>query len=91
MALPGSFVLDQNYPNPFNPTTAIAFSLPQKSMVSLIVYNTLGQIVATLWRGDLGPGRHEFSLDGSRLASGAYLYRLEAGNFSGTKKCVLIR
>jgi hypothetical protein len=90
--------LNQNYPNPFNPTTKINFSLPQKSQVKLTVYNTLGEKIATLIDGVKNQGTYETNFDGSRLASGIYVYRLEAqsvngqsGNYISSKKMILIK
>jgi predicted GH43/DUF377 family glycosyl hydrolase len=88
---PATFFLSQNYPNPFNPSTTIAFELPKTSFVSLIVYNTLGIKVATLVNGDKPAGIHTVQFNGSGLASGVYLYRLQAGQFVQTKKLVLVK
>jgi hypothetical protein len=90
-ATPTTFVLHQNYPNPFNPTTTIRFALPQRSHVTLTVFNTLGQQVATLIHEIQEPGEHSVRLDGSRLASGVYFYRLQAGEYVASKRLVLVR
>jgi hypothetical protein len=89
--IPDQFVLSQNYPNPFNPTTRIRFGLPVTSPVRLEVFNALGQMVASLAEGVLDPGYHEVSLDGASLASGVYLYRLQAGTFVATKRFALVK
>jgi hypothetical protein len=89
--LPASFSLEQNYPNPFNPSTMIEYSLPQKSYVSLAVFDALGQQVAALVEGDQGAGRHQVAFDASGLASGVYLYRLNAGDFVQTRRLVVVR
>ena len=88
---PQTFSLAQNYPNPFNPTTTIRFSLAQESHVNLTVYNLIGQRIMTLVNDTREPGSYSVTLDGSHLASGVYLYRLEAGNSVSTRKLVLLR
>jgi len=89
--LPRTYGLDQNYPNPFNPSTTIRYALPHRSFVTLAVYNTLGQHVAVLVQGEREAGYHEAVFDASGLASGVYLYRLQAGDFIQTKRLVLVR
>jgi alkaline phosphatase D len=86
-----TYSLSQNYPNPFNPVTTIGYSLAARSGVSLVVYNTLGQIVATLVDEVQESGTHGVKFDGSRLASGVYFYRLQAGSFVASKKLILLR
>ncbi len=85
------FSLAQNYPNPFNPSTKIQFSLPQQSFVQLKIYNTLGQEVATPVSGKLTAGRHSINFNGRNLASGLYVYRITAGNFTSVKKMMLLK
>jgi hypothetical protein len=87
--VPGVYSLEQNYPNPFNPATSIAFDLPKASMVTLTVYNVLGQEVATLVNAQMNAGHYTTSFDASRLASGVYVYRLSTAGFSAAKKMVL--
>ncbi len=89
--LPLSFALMQNYPNPFNPTTTINFTLANTSNVKLIVYNILGQKIATLIDTRLVAGAHTVLFDASKYSSGVYIYRLEAGDFRSSKKMVLIK
>jgi hypothetical protein len=89
--LPEAFSLSQNYPNPFNPTTVIGYQLPATSNVSLKVYNLLGQEAAILFEGIRQPGTYQVTFDGSKLASGVYVYRMTANNFVETKKLVLVR
>lgn len=89
--VPVALMLGQNYPNPFNPTTNITFALPNESHVTLKVYNSLGQEVSTLVEGNMGAGTHNLVWDGSRLASGVYFYRMQAGNQVITKKMLLIK
>jgi endo-1,4-beta-xylanase len=86
-----SYVLSQNYPNPFNPITQIRYSVPQSGYVSLKVYNLLGTEVATLFAGVRQAGNYIAAFDGKELASGVYLYRLQANNFMETKKLILLK
>lgn len=89
--LPKTFDLKQNYPNPFNPTTNINFDLPYAANVTLNVYDMLGRKVATLVNERMNAGRHTAAFDASRLASGMYIYRIEAGSFESIKKMMLIK
>ncbi len=88
---PQEFRLEQNYPNPFNPSTRIVFTLPDEAATSLIIYNLLGQEVATLISGRLVRGRHEVVFDARNLPSGVYLYRLQSGNLVQTSKMMLMK
>jgi hypothetical protein len=96
---PDWYTLDQNFPNPFNPTTVIRYGLPQKAAVTLSVFNTLGQLVAELVNAEADAGYHEVSFDGSKLGSGVYFYRIQAGvpgagkggSFMQTRKLLLLR
>ncbi len=89
---PKEFALEQNYPNPFNPSTNINFALPQASEVTLTVYDMLGRKVATLISGEqLQAANHSVRFDASALASGMYIYRIEAGSFVSTRKMMLIK
>jgi hypothetical protein len=88
---PATYMLGQNYPNPFNPSTTIQFSIARQSPVSLEVFNTLGQRVATLVDEERPAGSYSERFDATRLASGVYLYRLKAGNFTTVQKMVLLR
>jgi hypothetical protein len=85
------FELYQNYPNPFNPITTIEFVLPKTSEVTLKIFNILGEEVATLVYDKLHPGSYSYEWDASNVASGVYLYRLQAGDYVKTRKMVLIR
>ncbi len=86
-----AYKLNQNYPNPFNPTTVISFSIKASSKITLSVYNSLGQQVATLVNEVMDAGYHEVNFNGSNLASGFYVYRLDAPNYSKTMKMMLIK
>jgi hypothetical protein len=102
--VPQTYTLEQNYPNPFNPVTQIRFGLPRQSNVTLTIFNTVGQKVATLAEGVRAAGYHEITWDGrnqagTNVASGVYFYRLEArsadsgpsGSFIDIKKMVLLK
>jgi hypothetical protein len=89
--IPAKFILNQNYPNPFNPTTNIKYSITKSGLVTLKIYNVLGQEVATLVNQDQRPGNYVVDFNASNLASGVYMYRLESGNYSLTKKMVLLK
>ena len=94
--VPEFFTLSQNYPNPFNPATTTRFDLPRSEEIDLAVYNHTGQKVATLAHGVREAGGYTLRWDGldddgRELASGVYLYRLEAGERVETRKMVLVR
>jgi len=91
VGLPTEFSLSQNYPNPFNPSTTINFALPKVSNVKLTIYNALGKEVATLVNGTMEAGNHSTVWNASNNASGMYFFKLEAGNFTSTKKMMLIK
>ena len=86
-----AFTIEQNYPNPFNPTTMIKFDLPKTSEVTLKIFNILGEEVVTLVSDRLSTGSYSYEWDASNLASGVYLYRLQAGDYIETRKMVLMR
>ena len=88
---PESYTLSQNYPNPFNPTTVISYSVPQKSEVTLKVFNLLGQEVATLVNGVQNMGAHQVNFNANNLTSGVYFYTIKAGSFTSTRKMMLIK
>jgi hypothetical protein len=90
-ASPCEFVLQQNYPNPFNPSTTIRFELPKSSDVKLGVFGILGREVSVLVNERRDAGVHEVKCDGSKLASGVYFYRLQAGSFIDVKKFILLK
>ncbi|MFA7418383.1 MAG: T9SS type A sorting domain-containing protein [Melioribacteraceae bacterium] len=89
--IPSKFSLDQNYPNPFNPTTTIKFAIPADENVSLKVFNVLGQEVVTLVNKQMKAGSYSFDFNASKLSSGVYFYRVEAGSFNATKKMLLLK
>ncbi len=89
--LPTEYSLKQNYPNPFNPTTTIIYSLPEASDVRLDIYNILGQNVATLVDEYRQAGTHEVTWNANGIASGVYFYRLTAGEYTDTKRMLLLK
>jgi hypothetical protein len=89
--LPRLFKLYQNYPNPFNPRTKIQFSIVNRQLTIVKVYDVLGREVVTLLNEVKEPGTHTVEFDGSNLSSGVYFYRLTAGDFAQTKRLVLLR
>jgi N-acetylneuraminic acid mutarotase len=89
--VPTQYELSQNYPNPFNPTTTIRFSVPTSTLLSLKVYNILGQEVATLAEGLHAAGTYNVKWDASNFATGVYFYRLQSNNFAETKKLLLLK
>jgi hypothetical protein len=89
--IPGTYNLFQNYPNPFNPVTQISFALPVAGNVNLVVFDILGREIATLVNGFTKAGTHSVEFNASNLASGVYLYRINAGDYVETKKMMLIK
>lgn len=89
--VPDAFGLEQNFPNPFNPVTTIRFSLARTVDVNLAVYDVLGRRVTLLVNERKNAGVYEVNFDASRLSSGVYLYRLQAGEYVATKKLLLLR
>jgi len=88
---PYVFRLEQNYPNPFNPATTIRYEIPENQHVTLKIYNVLGQRVATLVNEQQAAGRYEINFDATRLSSGSYMYRIDAGGRSITQTMMLIK
>ena len=86
-----SFKLEQNYPNPFNPSTRISYELKSAGHVRLSVFDVSGKLVATLIDRTQIAGHHDITFDGSHVASGVYMYRIEIGSFVSTRKMVLIK
>ncbi|MBX3007242.1 MAG: T9SS type A sorting domain-containing protein [Melioribacteraceae bacterium] len=96
--LPTKYSLSQNYPNPFNPTTTIKYSIPivetrygASPIVLLKIYDVLGREIATLVNEEKAPGNYEVVFNGANLPSGIYFYKMSCGNFSETKKLVLMK
>jgi len=89
--MPATFRLSQNYPNPFNPATSIEFVIPESGSVSLVIYDLKGSQVTRLESGWHDAGRHVAHWDASGIASGVYVYRLEAGTFTQTRKMALLK
>jgi len=83
--------LIQNYPNPFNPTTNIRYTLVEKNNVRLSIFNSLGELVETLVDGPQDAGEYSISWNAANYPSGIYLYRIQAGNFSRVRRCLLIK
>ncbi len=86
-----TYQLSQNYPNPFNPSTTIKFSIPEKNMVTLKIFNVLGQEVKSLVNREYSAGSYEVNFDASQLSSGIYFYSISAGDFHSTKKMILMK
>jgi hypothetical protein len=89
--MPGSFALYQNFPNPFNPNTVIRFELPMTAFVSLRVYDRIGREVSSLVNELKEVGTYEVRFGGMNLASGVYVYRLQAGEYVQSKRFVLLK
>ena len=89
--IPGDYELGQNFPNPFNPTTTIKYQLPENGLVRLEVFDILGREVSTLVSGRQGAGYYNVTFNGSNVPSGVYFYRLQAGNYTNTKKLLLLK
>ncbi len=89
--IPNEFALHQNYPNPFNPSTTIKFDLPEKSNVSIVIYNVLGQTISTLLNEELNAGYHEVKFSAENLSSNIYFYRIKTDNNVAVKKMMVIK
>ena len=89
--IPAEFRLMQNFPNPFNPTTKIKYNIPETGLVTLKIYDVLGNEIATLVNEEKLAGTHEVEFDGTGLPSGIYFYTLSTGNFLSTKKMILLK
>jgi hypothetical protein len=91
LSVPDRIELSQNYPNPFNAQTVIAYSLPSNSHVRITVYNLLGQSVQTLVNSDQTAGYHQVVWDAGDVPTGVYFYRIEAAEFTATRKMLLAK
>jgi hypothetical protein len=89
--LPSTITLDQNYPNPFNPSTVIRYQLPEAAQVSLEVFDMAGRKVADLVNGQVSAGSHTVNFDASQLSSGIYMYRLQTGSTTLTRKLTVVK
>lgn len=89
--VPSAYSLKQNYPNPFNPTTNIRYALPKNGMVKLVVFDALGREVETLVNESQQAGTYEAKFNGAALTSGVYFYKLSAGDFTDTKRMLIIK
>jgi WD40 repeat protein len=89
--IPAAFSLSQNYPNPFNPSTTIEFQIPSDGFVSLKIYNSIGQDVTTLLNKHQSAGSYSITFSADKLPSGLYFYTLRSGEFSSTKKMLLLK
>lgn len=89
--IPFAFALSQNYPNPFNPSTSIRFSIPEEGLVTLKIFNMLGQEVMTALNQKMAAGNHVVLFDASRLTTGVYFYQLNSGRHIETKKMTLLK
>jgi hypothetical protein len=85
------FELSQNFPNPFNPNTTIRYQIPKSGNVTLKIYDVLGAEVTTLVNEEKVAGKYEVSFNASKLASGVYIYRIQAGDFISSKKMILLK
>ncbi|MDP3149133.1 MAG: T9SS type A sorting domain-containing protein, partial [Ignavibacteria bacterium] len=91
LPMPTEYALEQNYPNPFNPATTITYQLPKSGSVTLKIYDMLGKEVRTLVNEQKEMGRYTVQFDASSLASGMYVYRLRANDYTSTKKMLLLK
>lgn len=91
ITIPTEYALKQNYPNPFNPKTEISYQLPKAAKVTLKVFDVLGRAVATLVNQNQDAGNYQVAFDGSNLATGIYIYSIQAGEFHESKKMLLVK
>ncbi len=91
MNLPSAFKLSQNYPNPFNPTTTIQFAIPQSGKTELQIYNSIGQLIAEPVNKYYPAGNYSVNIKAGSWTSGIYYYRIISGNYTQTKKMILLK
>ncbi|PIS27303.1 MAG: hypothetical protein COT43_11270, partial [Candidatus Marinimicrobia bacterium CG08_land_8_20_14_0_20_45_22] len=89
--IPDKFKLYQAYPNPFNPVTQFGYAVPTKSQVRIDIYDLRGRLTETLVNQVKEPGNYQVAWDASKYPSGVYLYKIQAGTYTETKKCLLIK
>jgi hypothetical protein len=89
--VPKNYSLFQNYPNPFNPVTTIKFDIPKESYVKVSVFDILGNEVQTLINENLKAGEYKVTWDASKYSSGIYFYKLQSGDFTQTRKMLLVK
>ena len=90
-SVPDAFYLAQNYPNPFNSVTKLSYGLPEASRMSIRIYDISGRMIATLVEGDIPAGCHTVTWEAASIATGVYLVRLEASDFSAVRKVILVK
>jgi len=91
ISIPAKITLSQNYPNPFNASTMIKYELPYQSQVTIEIYDILGRKITTLQNGLQSPGYHQALWQAEDVASGVYFYKLQAGEYSESKKMILVK
>jgi hypothetical protein len=90
-SIPKEYSLEQNYPNPFNPTTTINYKIKEDGIVTLKLYDVLGEEIKTLVNEGKVKGRYSYTFDGSDLPSGVYIYQLQVNDFVASKKLMLVK
>lgn len=88
---PLEYSLESNYPNPFNPTTSISYSIKEMGLVTLKIFDVLGREVSVLVNEIKEPGKYSINFDASKLSSGVYIYYINAGSFTSSKKMILTK
>jgi photosystem II stability/assembly factor-like uncharacterized protein len=90
-SIPSEYKIEQNYPNPFNPSTIIKYSVPKTSFVTVKVYDVTGKLVESLLSENKNAGNYEINFNGAKYSSGVYYYTMQAGNYTETKKMILVK